>query len=362
MTSQELKNYILDNSKIEYILEDLGCHHIKFNSQKNYWSAAQPDGDNSEGVIIKETTYLNYYSYSRNIHIEEGRDLFFLVQEVKNFTFAETMKYIHKLLGLKYTFKKEDKDKSEEVKIDPLAIFKKAKSSKRYKRDVSEFNPMDEDILLDLVPMIHIDLFREGIMPWTTKKFRLCYSYRWKRTIIPHRFWSTGELIGCNARTSVENYEEFNIKKYFLTPGMPKEINLYGLFENYDAIQKAGYVVVYESEKSVLKRDSLGDSTGVAISGHSLSDEQVSILKGLNVDIIISLDTDVDIQEVRDMCERLWRGRNVYYTYDKYDILPPKSSIADAKNQVFEYMMKYKIKYDENEHREYGKGLKEKKK
>ena len=270
MTSQELKNYILDNSKIEYILEDLGCHHIKFNSQKNYWSAAQPDGDNSEGVIIKETTYLNYYSYSRNIHIEEGRDLFFLVQEVKNFTFAETMKYIHKLLGLKYTFKKEDKDKSEEVKIDPLAIFKKAKSSKRYKRDVSEFNPMDEDILLDLVPMIHIDLFREGIMPWTTKKFRLCYSYRWKRTIIPHRFWSTGELIGCNARTSVENYEEFNIKKYFLTPGMPKEINLYGLFENYDAIQKAGYVVVYESEKSVLKRDSLGDSTGLSVSSYSI--------------------------------------------------------------------------------------------
>lgn len=275
MTSQELKDYIIDNNKIEYILEDLGCHHIKFNSQKNYWSAAQPDGDNSEGVIIKETTYLNYYSYSRNIHIEEGRDLFFLVQEVNNFTFAETMKYIHKLLGLKYTFKKEDKDKSEEVKIDPLAIFKKAKSSKRYKRDVSDFNPMDEDILLDLAPMIHIDLFREGIMPWTTKKFGLCYSYYWKRTVMPNRYWLTGELMGYNARHYLKDCEEIGTHKYYITPGMPKEINLYGLYENYDSIQKAGYVVVYEAEKSVLKRDSLGDSTGVAISGHSLSDEQV---------------------------------------------------------------------------------------
>jgi DNA primase len=81
------------------------------------------------------------------------------------------------------------------------------------------------------------------------------------------RYWLTGELLGFNQRTTVENYEEFGIKKYFITPTYPKALNLYGLYENYDAIQKAGYVVVAESEKSVLKRDSLGDSTVVALSG-----------------------------------------------------------------------------------------------
>ena len=54
------------------------------------------------------------------------------------------------------------------------------------------------------------------------------------------------------------------------------------------------------------------------------------------------------------MCETkgAWRSRNVYYTFDKYDLLPPKSSIADAPNKVFEFIMKYKIKYNEYEHKQ----------
>lgn len=360
MTSQELKEYIVDNNKVEFILENLGCHSIEFHPNKNYYSATQPNGgDNLMGVVIKNNCYLNYYSYSRNIHIDEKKDIFFLIQEVKGFTFGETMKYVHDLFGLKYTFKKEEK--LEATKFDPLEIFKRAANKKKSRNVLDlKFESLDESILTDFVPMIHIKLYREGIMPWTVKKFKLGYSYKWKRTIFPHRYWATGELMGYNARTSVENYREFEIKKYYITQGMDKSINLYGLWENHDSILKAGYVIVYEAEKSVLKRHSLLDETGVAISGHSLSEEQVRILIGLNVDIIISMDTDVDIQEVRNMCEHFRNIRNVYYTWDKYKLLPPKSSIADAKNQLFEYLMKYKIKYDDKEHELFLKGLEKK--
>ena len=34
MTSLELKNYIIENDKIEYILESLGCRFIVYNSDK----------------------------------------------------------------------------------------------------------------------------------------------------------------------------------------------------------------------------------------------------------------------------------------------------------------------------------------
>lgn len=50
-------------------------------------------------------------------------------------------------------------------------------------------------------------------------------------------------------------------------------MNLFGLWENKDSIQEKGHVVVFEAEKSVLKRDSLNDPTGVAVSGHEISDE-----------------------------------------------------------------------------------------
>ena len=60
-----------------------------------------------------------------------------------------------------------------------------------------------------------------------------------------------------------------------------KSLNLFGLYENYDSIQKAKQVTVVEAEKSVLKRDSLNDSTLVALSGHTMSEEQAAILIGL---------------------------------------------------------------------------------
>jgi DNA primase len=197
-------------------------------------------------------------------------------------------------------------------------------------------------------------------MPWTREKFKLAYSYKHKRVIVPLRYWATGELLGFNQRTTVENYEEFNIKKYFITPTYPKALNLYGLYENYDSIQKAGYVVVAESEKSVLKRDSLGDGTVVALSGKSMSDEQVRILMGLNVEIVIGLDKDVDINEVRHIAEKFYNIRPVSYIYDKWDLLKDKDAPMDAKNKIYQFLFKHRIKYDENEHKEYIKSLEKK--
>lgn len=358
MTSQDLKEYIVKNEKIPFILEELGCKFIEFHPDKNYYTATQPDGDNKFGVIICNNNYLNYFSYSRNIHLEQDYDLFYFVQQYKNFTFADTMKYIHKLLGLEYTFNK-NKSKTEEVKKhNPSAIFENA-VSKRRTINVLDFKPLNENILEDYEPIIHIDLFREGIMPWTIKKFGLMYSYKWKRTIFPHRFWSTGELIGINARSSIENCEEFGINKYFLTPGMPKSINLYGLWENYKDIEKAKYVTVFEAEKSVLKRDSLNDHTGVALSGHSISNEQVRIILGLNIrEIIIALDKDVPLIEVLHICDKFYHSRKVSFIWDKYNLLGSKDSPADAKNMIYQFLFKYRITYDEKLQKQYLRSLK----
>lgn len=358
MISQDLKEYIYKNNKIEFILENLGCHSIEFHPDKEYWTSTQPDGDNKFGVVIRNNTYLNYYSYSRNINIDEGKDIFALIQESKKITFKDTMKYVHNLLGLKYTFKKE-KDKKEKEKINPLAVFEKVINKKRT-LNVLDFNykVLNEDILNDYEPIIHIDLFREGIMPWSIKKFGLMYSYKWKRTIFPHRYWSTGELIGLNARSSIENCEEFGINKYFITPGMPKSINLYGLWENYKNIEKTGYITIFEAEKSVLKRDSLNDSTGVALSGHSISEEQVRIILGLNIkEVVIALDKDVPVEEVWCMCEKFYHLRKVSYIWDKHDLLGEKDSPADAKNKIYKFLFKYKVVYDENMHKRYLRSL-----
>lgn len=361
MTVIELKEYIYSNGKIEFILNEIGCGHIVYHPNKEYYSCSNCNGDNKNAINIKNNKYLNCRNYTREKEFGEDSDLLTLVQYNKSignkeFSFFDTVKYLHKLLGLQLTIKKKEEKK--EV-VDPLYIFKKVKM-KRRTQNVLDLHVLDETELQDFVPHIHIDFFREGIMPWTVKKFGLAYSYRYKRNIIPLRYWLTGELLGFNMRTSVENYELFDIKKYFITPGYPKQMNLFGLWENKENIQEKGYVVVYEAEKSVLKRDSLGDSTGVAVSGHEISDEQVKILIGLNCEIIIAFDKDIDIEHIRHCCEKFYGIRKVSYLYDKWDLLADKDSPADAKNRIFEFMMQYRVTYDHAEHSRYLKSLERK--
>lgn len=356
MTVLELKEYINKNDKLKYILEQIGCHSIKYHSTKNYYTCGNKDGDNQSAITIYNDEYLKCINYTREKYFNDNSDLFTLIQYNEKINFPQAIKYTHKILGLKFTYKKEQKI---EAKIDPLQIFKKVKNRRRTV-DVSELKVLDETILHDFVPYIHISWIREGITQRTVDKFGLGYSYYQKRIIIPLRYWLTGELLGTNARTTVENFDLFGIKKYFITPSYQKSINLFGLWEHSEDIQKLGYCIIYESEKNVLKRDSLLDFSGVALSGHTISEEQVKILIGLNVDIIISMDNDISIDEVRHMCSKFYGIRNVYYTWDKYGLLGKKDSITDKRNDIFNHFIKYKIKYDEKEHKEYLNSLERK--
>ncbi len=357
MTISELKQYIYEHKKIKYVLEEIGCHNIVYYPNKDYYACGNYNGDNKSAINVRNNEYLGVTNWTREKEFGDNSDIITLVQYNKNLSFIEAVKYLHKILDLPFEFKRRE---NKQKKVDPLSVFKRVLRYGRRTVNVDDIKVLEDKLLDDFVPMLHIDWFREGIMPWTREKFKLAYSYKHKRIIVPLRYWATGELLGFNQRTTVENYDEFNIKKYFITPTYPKALNLYGLYENYDSIQKAGYVVVAESEKSVLKRDSLGDSTVVALSGKSISDEQVRILMGLNVEIVIGLDKDVDINEVRHMCEKFKNVRKVSYIHDFMGILGDKDAPMDARNKDYQFLLESRVVYDRNEQRKYQESLKDK--
>lgn len=356
MDTISLKKYIFENNKIEYILNEIGCRHIQYHSNKEYYSCSNYNGDNQNAVNVKNNEYLNVINWTREKEFGDNSDIITLVQYNKSMSFIEAVKYIHKILNLPFEFKKAAQP---EKKFDPLAIFRRV-ANRRKTVNVDDIQVLEDKLLQDYIPMLHIDWAREGITERTREKFGLAYSYKHKRVVIPMRYWLTGELLGFNQRTTVENYEEFNIKKYFITPTYPKHLNLYGLYENYDTIQKAGYVVVAESEKSVLKRDSLCDGTVVALSGKSMSDEQVRILIGLNVEIVIALDKDVDVNEVRHLCDKFKNIRKVSYIYDFMDVLGSKDAPMDARNKDYQFLLGNRIPYDREEQRKYKESLENK--
>ena len=362
MDIQSLKKYIHDNNKIEYVLSSLGCHNIKYNAKHEYYSAAHPDGDNPMGVVVYNNSYLNYMSYSRDIPYSKHQDIVSLIQDVKNVDFVKALKWLHEILDIEFgIYRKPQKEKN--CKEEVLAVFRNVLNpSSEIVVDVDDIHEIDEEAMTDYVPLLHINWWNEGIMPRTRKKFGLCYSYKRKRMVIPLRYWADGKLLGFNQRTMVENWKELGISKYFITPSYQKSLNLYGLWENKKRIEKAGYIVIVESEKSVLKRFSKDDGTLVALQGKTMSEEQRRIIMSLNIrEIVVCLDLDVPIEEVMTICEKFYRLRKVSFIFvpkDEQDKFGAKDSPCDADNYTYNDLFNRRIEYGENMHNAYLKKLK----
>lgn len=337
MNPSELKEYIIKNNKIELILEKLECTHIK--NYKNEIRFAIHNIKSGSITIKKDTLSVVCYS----THIDLKGDIITLVMQLHNIAFHKALGWLHEVLNLEFN---KTYVKKEEPKTDILAIFKNAK--RRRSTTKEELTIYHEDLLIDCIQIPYIGWVREGIIPPTQKEFGIGYNVKTNRVIIPHRMWcgSRDDYVGLIGRTINPNYELLDIPKYFPLKAYPKSQNLYGLNENYMSIQKAGYVNIFESEKSVLKRHSKCDKTGVSLGGHSLSDEQVKILISLNVDIIIQMDNDVPEDKVLEMCEQFKGIRKVYYVIDKFNLLDKKECAADKPNKVYQFLWNRKIVYE----------------
>ena len=365
MTPIEIKEYIVENGKHIEILESLQCHHIR-EIQKGY-TCARPNGHNKSGIFLyRQSLKVKIYTpdlQQSKKYKEENADILTLIMIINDCSFIEANKWLHEKLGLKYTGYRVEKEKQK--KANPLDIF--LKHTKRRRCNVQELELIDNEILNDFIPYVHINWVREGITPNVAKEFGIGYSDKKKRIIIPHRYWCGNEndYVGIVGRTVMpqEFVDMFDIPKYFPIIAYPKSLNLYGLNENYKEIQSNNCVVVFEAEKSVLKRASRLDKTGVAVCCHSISEEQTKILIGLNVEIVIAYDKDVSLELIREECEKFYGIRPVSYIYDKYGLLKDKQSPADAKEKIYKYLFDYRVKYDEKEHQKFikEKELKERK-
>ena len=333
----ELKQYIIDNQKIQDILVFLGCHNIK--NRGGYFSASFPDGDNPQAI----TVYVDNLTVITYTHNKIRGDIVTLVQDIKQIDLVSALKFIHKILNIPWSNKKV-KPKAE-PKYDPLSVFTSKLKSKR-KCDVNDIDVYDEDILTDFGDCIYKDYGNGRITEKIRREFGLCYDFQRKRTVIPWR--NDNGIVGLSGRTSISLYKELDIPKFWSYQGFKKSKCVYGYCENYAYIQQAGYCVVYESEKSVLIRASLGDRTGLAIGGSNISDEQVGLILSLNCDVVIALDKDQLKEHIKEICSKFSKYRNTYYIWDKRDLLGEKDSPADANNKTFNFLMKYKIKYKDN--------------
>ena len=361
MDVTKLKEYIYSNNLLDFILEKIGCHSISHfpldivNASlmtDKYVRCANYDGDNPTAISISLNKHLNVSNYTREKEFKklsnsnEGlTDIVTLVRYNLNLSFKDAIKYLHDILELPYNGKLT-KEVNSKNNFNPLQIFEDADSTPI----IPEFDYLDEKVLDRYEKTYPIEWLKIGIVSPTAIKFDIRYDRQGDNVVIPLRSWYDGRLLGYKMRTMVKDADLLGISKYQNSKNYPKNQNIYGLWEHRDDILKAGYVVIYEAEKSVLIRDSFMDCTGVAIGGHSLSDTQVDILLSLGgIEVVIAFDKDVSIQEIRYTCQKFYGLCPVSYIYDYDDVLDEKDSPVDKGNKVFNKLFENRVVFDASE-------------
>ena len=114
MLAKELEEYLSSNpNEIEKILEELGFGKIL--NRGRYISACVPNFNNASGFSI---LIENLYCKSFTTNFSFNGHLFDLVAHMKGYTnFGDTMRWCHKILGLKYEYngKKEEPKEDKEA-------------------------------------------------------------------------------------------------------------------------------------------------------------------------------------------------------------------------------------------------------
>ena len=225
---------------------------------------------------------------------------------------------------------------------------------------IPQLTEINEHILEIFCPYPHELWLNEGISKESMKKYQISYWGKENKIISPHRDIQ-GRLIGIRGRSLNDDevaagykYMPINIEGKELRHSLGS--NLYGLCQNEEAIRRIGKIMLFESEKSVLKCDTYyhQDNFSVAVCGSSLTDTQCKLIRSLGVrEVMLAFDKEYEDPESKmaqlyankllNKVNKLTPYFTVYILWDKEGLLQYKDSPADQGKEVLEKLMKTKI-------------------
>ena len=332
MDVSQLKEYILNNDKVETILIALGCGDIK--NHDTYYSASNVGGDNRQAITIYLNDNLTTIDYTRDIPQLNGcSDIFSLIEFFQNCNFFEAMKFACQCVGIDYYY---DFEKDVDPAIQYTKMLMEMNNDGQEDDEEKLIKPIPEKILTYYQPWVNEQFYVDGITYIIQKEFEIGFDEDTQHITIPIRD-EIGTLVGVKGRYLGEPPKD--VSKYtYLEPCCKSQI-LYNLFRAYDYIQQLQTVFVFESEKSVMQCWSFGYKNCVATGGCKISKHQIMMLEKISANIIFCYDSDVTIQELQEISKRFFSEINIYAIYDrKQKYLNPlkKESPSDKGKDIFD--------------------------
>ena len=319
----QLKSYILEESRVDEILQSIGCHHIHYHSS-GYWTCANKDGDNKQAIVVWNNEYLPCVNYTRQM-VSNGRktDIIDLVCFANDLTFPEALKYICNLLGIEY-YHDFNSDIPESLQITDLIL--KMNQNSTYDID-KPLKPISKNILSYYKNRVNNLFLKDNISYSTQQDFHIGYDDSTNRITIPI-FSEIGDLVGVKGRLFKEELSPDDMKYIYLEPCQRSKV-IYGLNKTMPYVKRAGRIYVPEAEKGVLQLWDYGDRNSGATGGKELSSQQIELLTRLGVDIVFVQDKDVKQEEIEELASNFVDQIPIYYIYDNDNILNEKESPTD---------------------------------
>lgn len=318
-----------------YVQYPTCCHNLEGGSHKLYY--------------YKENHMFKCYTECDSVF-----DVFELIQKMEELRDRECpLPRAIQLTGLDHNDNVEQDPEQEEDRksIDYLTKIHQATTPK------ITYSGLQEDVLGNFTsnPKYLEPWIKEGITEDVLAAFDIRYDIVNLTIIIPHRDIN-GNVIGIRGRFMAEDA----VAKYMpitfagKTLAHPLRGNLYGLFENKSVIEKNKTVILFESEKSVLKFSSLfghENNFSVATCGNKVTNEQIQLLQDLGVkQVILAFDKDYDnsadqitVQKhYNEIAQRLSIYFNTSVMFDYGTLLGLKDAPIDRGRAVFEELFKYR--------------------
>ena len=339
MDVKELKKYIIENDKVEYILENLNCQKIKFHNS-GYWTCGNPPpSDNPNAVTIYKDN-LKVINYTKDM--SEPSDIFTLIEYYKGINFFKSLKWICDLLEIDF-YKDSNEELPKELLITKQLMSMKT-GSKREDDDDTPIKPLSEEIIKYYPIIGNTMFFKDGIDYQTQYEFGLSYDNESNRILIPIHS-EIGDLVSYKGRLFKDHIEEWEQKYLYLYP-CPRNRILFGYHKTHLYIKKEGWVWVGEAEKFCLQLWSYGYYNSVATGGTKIGQTQVDKISRLGVPICFCFDKDIEKEKVEKIADRFTDGIDIYAIFDEDGLLRDKEAPSDRR-EVWELLVKnnvYKIK------------------
>ena len=200
----------------------------------------------------------------------------------------------------------------------------------------------------------------EGITKEVMDKYNILYSIPQNKIIIPH-YDINNRLIGIRGRAL--NASEIKIGKYMPVEiegtwySHPLSLNLYGLNQTRENMDKTQMAILFESEKSVLKMENFQTlNNSAAVCGSNFNKMQLNLLlyNTKIQEVVIAFDkeychsNDEKARKYFDKLYKICKKYNKYYTFsfiwDYNNLLNEKDSPVDRGEKIFNQLMKERIR------------------